>query len=451
MITVEQTTRLHSLCPPKLDFANREALKNYFDNAWDLYELLFSAIKEDSTLYESPDPLRNPLVFYLGHTAAFYVNKFKLAGLINNGVHEQWDQLFAVGVDPNLPQNLEVSAYWPSIPEVRNYRKKIHTIVHQVIDQLQESDFPLSADNPLWTIPMTIEHDRIHFETSSVLIRQLATEKVTCPEGWNYAPSLGANEANEWIDVAAGEVTIGKAKDANLFGWDNEYGNLKVEVPAFRASKNLVSNGDFLAFFEAGGYDNPDYWTSEGWEWKTRTNTAGPKFWVKTQQTIRYRAMFDEMDLPLDWPVEVNAHEAKAYCSWRADGSRLLSEAEFNYIACKGQPKDFDPVFTKDYNLNLAWGSPTPVGFTKSSQTPAGFNDLYGNVWEWLNDDFYALPDFEVHPYYKDFSAPYMDEDHGMMAGGSWVTTGTGASRYYRLWFRRHFFQHCGFRLAQNL
>jgi formylglycine-generating enzyme required for sulfatase activity len=84
----------------------------------------------------------------------------------------------------------------------------------------------------------------------------------------------------------------------------------------------------------------------------------------------------------------------------------------------------------------------------KQGMSPSGFHDVWGNVWDWLADDFYPLPGFKVHPWYLDFSEPYMDSDHGMMAGGAWATTGTGASKYYRLWFRRHFYQHAGFRLA---
>ena len=86
----------------------------------------------------------------------------------------------------------------------------------------------------------------------------------------------------------------------------------------------------------------------------------------------------------------------------------------------------------------------------KLGVTASGFNDIYGNVWDWLSDDFYALEGFNVHPWYKEFSAPYMDSEHGMMAGGAWATTGTGASKYYRLWFRRYFYQHAGFRLAMD-
>lgn len=443
--------QIQSIPTPKLTHCTKENLKSYFDNTWALYEMLFSSIKSDETLYQSPDPLRNPLIFYLGHTAAFYINKFKLAGLIEKGVDEKMDHLFAVGVDPDLPQHLNVSEYWPSVDTVRTYRKTIYDIVHQTIDQIKDSDLPIRPDSPLWAIPMTIEHDRIHFETSSMLIRQLDINLVKRPENWEYAPTLGHSPKNEWIKMEKANVVIGKSIDADLFGWDNEYGELEITVESFQATKNLISNADFWDFVQEGAYAKQQFWTTEGWAWKTRTNTTLPKFWKKNKDTFRYRAMFDEISMPMDWPVEVNAHEAWAYCAWKNDGSRLLSEAEFALISQEGRTKDYDPLYSKVYNLDFRYGSPTPVGYLSSGATASGFNDIYGNVWDWLKDDFYPLPDFKVHPYYEEFSAPYMDSEHSMLAGGSWITTGTGASKYYRLWFRRHFFQHAGFRLAKSL
>lgn len=440
--------KLSSATPPKLNYPTKEELRTYFDNTWNLYEMLFSSIQSDETLYQSPDPLRNPLIFYLGHTAAFYVNKFRLAGLIKEGVNEHYDYLFAVGVDPDLPENLDVASIWPTVEEVRAYRKTIYNIVHEVINQA-DTNIEINEDHPLWTLFMTIEHDRIHFETSSVLIRQLDVNLVERPDGWEYAPTLGNVPVNEWIEMSATTVKIGRPSDSDVYGWDNEYGDLMVKVEPFKATKNLITNAEYWKFVDAGGYNNEALWSEEGWAWKNRVNSNQPKFWVKSGNTYLYRAMFDETSIPMDWPIEVNAHEAWAYCAWLNDGSRLLSEAEFLSIARENTPENEDPLYSDVHNLNFAYGSPTPVGFMKTGTTASGFNDIYGNVWDWLKDDFYALPGFKVHPYYQDFSAPYMDEEHSMMAGGAWSTTGTGASKYYRLWFRRHFYQHAGFRLAK--
>ena len=451
MSTKTLTPTLKSLKPPRLNQLTRKDLKHYFDNTWALYEMLFSSVTSDETLYQSPDPLRNPLIFYLGHTAAFYINKLKMAGLTDKGVDKRFDRLFAVGVDPDKAESLEVSDYLPSVAETRDYRKTIYNIVSKVIHNADLSNLPVTQNHPLWALLMGLEHDRIHFETSSVLIRQLNANLVERPEVWQYGPTLGDPPVNRWITMGGGTAQIGKPHTPQLYGWDNEFGTTIKQVKPFAATQNLVTNAEFLDFVRADGYEDQSLWTAEGRDWKTRTHTTGPKFWVASGSAYRYRAMFDEIPMPMDWPAEVNAHEALAYCAWKNDGSRLLSEAEFLLIAREGMKKDEDPLFCEDHNLDFAYGSPTPVGYMKTGATASGFNDIYGNVWDWLGDDFYPLNGFKAHPLYKDFSAPYMDSAHGMMAGGAWATTGTSACKYYRLWFRRHFFQHTGFRLAKDI
>ncbi len=435
--------------PPRLDTLTRSELSHYFHHTWSLYEKLFSAIKNDESLYLKPDPLRNPLIFYLGHTAAFYINKLKMVGILEEGVNDRYDPLFAIGVDPALPEHLQEINKWPAVEAVRAYRKTIFDIVNKVIEEADLSE-TIHREHPLWALMMGLEHDRIHFETSSVLIRQMDANLLERPDDWEYAPTYGTPPTNKWLAFSGGTVKLGKSKESTIFGWDNEYGELSVKVEPFQVTQNLITNAEFLAFVKSGNYNDPQYWSEEGLQWKQRTDTQYPKFWVPQGKDFLYRAMFDEIPMPLDWPVEVNAHEAWAYCKWRNDDSRLLSEAEFILLTRQGQPQSYDPAFTREHNLNMFFGSPSPVGHFNEDDN-LEVNDLYGNVWDWLKDDFYPLPGFKVHPLYTDFSEPFMDAEHSMMAGGSWATTGTGASKYYRLWFRRHFYQHAGFRLAQTL
>lgn len=435
--------------PILLKNITQQNLLAYFQHSWAIYEWLFSAIKEDETYYTAPDPLRHPLIFYWGHTAAFYINKLKMAGLIKEGIEEHYEELFAKGVDPNLPEHLEKHDLWPTMDDVRAYRLTVKQVVETCI---KEQSYPVTVttEHPLWALLMAIEHDRIHFETSSVLIRQLPVDKLRCPENWEYAPSLGEAPDNVMLKVLGGKVILGKAENRDIFGWDNEYGCLEQEVAPFEASQNLISNQEYLSFYNSGAYQDAQYWSKEGWEWKKRTQTEHPKFWVPVAGTFQYRAMFDLLPMPLDYPVEVNAHEAWAYCKWRGEDYRLMTEAEFNCIAMNDLG-DRDAAFEMAYNLNLKYGSPNPVGSLQAGQSSLGFNDLFGNVWDWLQDDFYPLPSFETHYLYRDFSEPYFDDQHSMLLGGAWATTGTGASKYYRLWFRRHFYQHAGFRLAKSL
>jgi formylglycine-generating enzyme required for sulfatase activity len=131
-----------------------------------------------------------------------------------------------------------------------------------------------------------------------------------------------------------------------------------------------------------------------------------------------------------------------AYCRWRGKGFGLMSEAQWN-LATLGLETGVE-----NYNLNLKFGSPSPVGMLAANESSGGLFDLRGNVWEWIGDDFYALPGFASHYLYEDNAVPFFNDQHKMMLGGAWITTGTEALRFYRNWFRPYFYQHAGFRIV---
>lgn len=436
---------------PNLESLTKETLLEYFFNTWELTEILFTSIIEPAAMDDNPDPLRNPLIFYLGHPATFYINTLRKAGLLSDAIDVCFETAFSTGVDPEIPEELPKYTDWPQPQAVQRYR---HAVFNTIVDLIErvEINLPIRDTDPLWALMMAIEHDRIHFETSSVLIRQYPLHVVARPAGWNYAPMAGAADAelHKMLEVGTTDITIGKSRHFPTFGWDNEYGRLDVHVPAFRAGKNLVTNGQFLEFLLAGGYSRDDLWTAQGRAWKSRCNVTGPKFWaLQRDGQYAYRAMFDLLPLPQDWPAEVVFHEAVAYCNWKGGGRRPLTEKEFLAITRDFDPPQDDVMYDDRFNINLKFGSPAPVGMF--GKTHNGFNDIYGNVWNWLSDSFYPLPGFQEHYLYPDFSSPYYDDNHVMMRGASWSTTGTGASQYYRLWFRPHFYQHAGFRIAADL
>jgi 5-histidylcysteine sulfoxide synthase len=444
---------LVSELPVTLHNLTTDTLRDYFVNTWQLTELLFSSIPNTAELYRQPDPLRLPLIFYLGHPAAFYVNKLCAAGLLKHQLNCSFDMLFAQGVDPDTPLDLRQIAEWPPEEAVRCYRDIVFRSVLDAISEITSCAGVEDAD-PLWAILMSIEHERIHFETSSVLIRQCPHHLLVTPRGWDYAP-LGTNRSGKryvMVDVPPGKVQIGKQITVPTFGWDNEYGELHVDVSAFQASNSLITNEEFSEFVLDGGYGRDDLWSLEGNEWKHEVNATRPRFWRNNGgDGFLYRAMFAILPFPSEWPVEVNYHEACAFCKWKGGGIRLLKEKE--YMAIMDFPgtgarnvRDVD-----QFNLNLKYGSPCPAGLHCSSHQRGHFNDVRGNVWTWLSDHFYPLPGFNQHRLYPDFSSPFFGNKHRMMRGGSWASTGTSASQYYRLWFRPQFYQHAGFRVAADV
>jgi 5-histidylcysteine sulfoxide synthase len=432
---------------PHLDNCSSTTLLKYFENSWELEETLMKSLVEEETFYLNPDSLRNKLIFYLGHSAVFYINKLIQVGLLENRINHKYETLFEIGVDPESPAELELAIQgvnWPNVTKVWEYRDKAKEEITTIINQTS-LDLPIHQQHPIWALLMGIEHSRIHLETSSMLLRQLPVDKLKRPQGWNYAPSNGEIPDNQMREVPGGVVKLGKRRDDLTFGWDSEYGNLEVKVKTFLVSQNLITNGEFLEFVQGGGYNNSNYWNTESWEWKQIHKVEHPK-WIYQENNYRYRATFDEIDLPLDWPVEVNHYEAMAYCRWKGKNTRLMTEAEWNQALKISE----DSRLSNNYNLNLQFISPTPVGmFSENNQS--SISDLRGNVWEWLGETFYPLPGFKTHHLYEDQSAPFFDNKHLMMLGGSWATNGTMALACYRNWFRPYFYQHVGFRIAESL
>ncbi|MEH1948728.1 MAG: 5-histidylcysteine sulfoxide synthase [Nostoc sp.] len=440
---------LQSAQPPKLDSCNHQVILDYFENAWQLEDMLLKSLVGEETFYLNPDPLRNPLIFYLGHSAIFYTNKLIQVGLLEKRLNPEYEILFEIGVDPEKPEELNAAIahlQWPQVSQTWEYREQAYTVISELI-KTTPITLPIHPNHPLWALMMGIEHQRIHIETSSMLIRQLPIERVKRPQNWQYASFNGYTPQNEMIEVAGGVVKLGKALDDSTYGWDIDYGDRTVEVAPFFASKYLITNGEFIYFVKAGGYENQDYWDEESWNWKTRYNIQCPKFWLHENGSYKYRAMFNEIDFPLDWPVEVNHYEAMAYCRWQGKDTRLMSEAEY-HLATYGNSL-LDDV--ENYNLNLKFGSPSPVGMLETAKSSSGLYDLRGNVWEWLSNNLNPLPGYQPHFLYEDNSAIFFDDQHQMMLGGCWITNGTEALKYYRNWFRPNFYQHAGFRIIQDI
>ncbi len=430
----------------------REEIRDYFHKTYDLFEDLFTTLKDDSVFYEQPEPTRHPLIFYFGHTATFFVNKFMVAKVIDERLNPEFESMFAIGVDEMNWDDLDENNYqWPQVPAVRAYRSEVRGLVDELITTLPLT-LPITQESPWWIILMGIEHERIHIETSSVLHRQLPIEMVKSVPNFPLCSERGATPKNVMVAVDGGEVRLGKEQTHHLYGWDNEYGSFEEEVKPFKVAKQLCSNEEFLDFVDDGGYANKAYWDEEGERFLSITNAAHPTFWVKNSEGgFDYRAMAEIIPMPMNWPVDVNYLEAKAYCRWKSEKEgkhyRLLSEPEWYLLYERAGIKDVPAFDDSKANINLAhYASSCPVD-------RFAFGDIYdivGNVWQWTESPIYGFKSFEPHYAYDDFSVPTFDGKHNIIKGGSWISTGNELMKHARYAFRRHFYQHAGFRIVEG-
>lgn len=470
-----------------LDLCSRQDILDYFNNSWTFTELLFAGIKNESTFIRPPyHELRHPLMFYYGHPAVVYYNKLRLAGLFSKPIDLYLEKILETGVDEMSWDDMSKNQMqWPSLKEVHAYRQKVYDAVVDLIknhpDLEPSSHRNLKATSPFWSLFMGFEHEKIHLETSSVLIRELPLELVEKPLYWppnhpsaNKKNSTIPEEAkdypiNSWVTVSGQVVTYGKPENAASFGWDNEYGSRTKTIKDFQVSEYLITNGEFYEFVASHAYVDDRYWSQEGVLWRKFRNCKRPTFWVahgpEGLHDYKLRTIFDIIDLPWAWPVEVNFHEAQAYCRWKQEKDqsklfyRLITEPEHVLLR---DPNDEDAVLQKSsysqikdfrynskYNFNLNYTTASPVDFYPANSK--GVRDIFGNVWQWAEDQFNPLEGFKAHHLYDDFSTPCFDGKHQMILGGSFISCGHEASKWARFHFRPHFFQHAGFRIAATL
>ena len=428
----------------------REEIKKQFLQTYELDEKLFDLLEEKKFIYEQPNTLRHPLIFYYGHTATFFINKLLIANIIKNRVNEQYESIFAIGVDEMSWDDLNHKHYtWPTYEQTKAYRDEVKQIVLDLIDNL-EFTLPINWDSPMWIILMGIEHENIHIETSSVLLRELDIKFLKEDEIFTYVNEGSETyPKNELINVKGSTVLLEKDRSNPIYyGWDNEFSFHKAEIKDFQASKYLVSNGEFLEFVKEGGYNKPELFTEEGKEWLDFTQAKHPTFWIKKEGKYFLREINREVPLPLNYPVDINIYEAEAFCHFKSQklGFEVRLPSEDEYYALY----EFTKAGQNEANIGLKQFNQSPVDKYVFKTSNGDFYDVIGNVWQWSLTPIYPFDDFITHPIYDDFTTPTFDDRHALMKGGSFISLGNETLREARYAFRKHFFQHAGFRYVKS-
>jgi ergothioneine biosynthesis protein EgtB len=409
---------------------------------------IFSIVRPEA-LYDRPIPERHRLVFYLGHLEAFDWNLVCRGAFHREPFHAEFDRLFAFGIDPvdgGLPN--EKPSEWPRAEEVLAYNRRVRDTVDGCL-----RDAPLE-DGGDTIFQVAIEHRLMHAETLAYLLQRLPLER-KLPQ--STATLIQAQSASpRSIDIPAGTATLGLRRKADVFGWDNEFEEHRVEVPAFSIDAYKRSNGEFLKFVREGGYRERNFWSAADWEWITRQRIVHPNFWLFRDNRWWLRTMFDEIPLPLDWPVYVSHAEATAYARWL--GKSLPTEAQFHraaYGTPAGDEREFpwgnEPPSATRGNFDFARWDAAPVTAYPVGGSAFGALDLVGNGWEWTSTLFAPFNGFEPFPFYRGYSADFFDGQHYVMKGGSARTAACMLRRSFRNWFQPHY-QHvfAGFRCVEN-
>ncbi len=432
----------------------RHQLLERFSDARSKSDSLFKLVRPDS-LYERTIPERHRFIFYVGHLEAFDWNLLReRLGIAS--FDPGMDRLFAFGIDPvdgGLPSDQPQD--WPAMEAVRCYVAKIRrTLDEKLSDEMVDTRATAGTFSLSTLLHVAIEHRLMHLETLAYMLHQLPAEKKIR----QITPSsqLTSPVTPRMMQIPGGVAKLGLSRDNGTFGWDNEYEAHDVSVAPFEMDQFMVTNGQYLEFMAAGGYDSRAYWNDDDWNWKTMHRVSHPVFWKRAGDSWVYRGMFDEVALPLDWPVYVSHAEALAYSRWA--GKDLPTEAEWHRAAygsaderARTYPWGDTQPEARFGNFDFQRWDPEPVNGSPDGRSAFGVHGMLGNGWEWTSTVFAPFPGFQAFPFYPGYSANFFDGQHFVMKGGSARTAACMLRPTFRNWFQPHYqYVYAGFRCVRR-
>jgi formylglycine-generating enzyme required for sulfatase activity len=263
----------------------------------------------------------------------------------------------------------------------------------------------------------------------------------------------------EWVSIPAGSFEMGRtAVDTILWLYSSdEYPLHTVYLDGYQISKYEITNAQYMAFMDAGGYSNSIYWTTEGWNWRTTCNRTEPTYWSLLFYSggVVYNSGPTFPNYPV---VGVTWYEAYAFCNWA--GGHLPTEAQWEKAArgtdstnCWPWGRTWNAANCNSYyNASpdtFGWSS--PVGYFNLGQSPYGVYDMAGNVRDWVND-WYDSTYYDVSP----TSNPTGPASGGcrIIRGGGWDCREVKVGYCFRTAYRSPYtpiavYHDLGFRIAR--
>jgi gamma-glutamyl hercynylcysteine S-oxide synthase len=404
----------------------------------------------DDDLHRQHDALMSPIVWDLGHIAAFE----ELWLTRNLSGHIEFSEMPGLYNPFEHPRKVRGKLRLPGLAEVRETMNEIRA---RVLAQLETAD--LEEGNALlrdgFVYRMVLQHEFQHGETilQTLQLKQGAPYE---PVERRPTPPGGADAAiGAMVRFPGGDVMIGT--DDRSAAYDNERPGHLVRLTPFWIDVAPVTNGQYLEFVDAGGYGRRELWTDAGWAWLVEARVAAPKHWEKTTDGWITRSMNLVRSLDPARPVcHVCWHEADA-CA-RFMGKRLPTEPEWEAAASwdpangaqRRYPWGDEPWSPELANLDQLAFDTAAVGAYPRNVSPLGCYGMVGDVWEWTASDLQGYPGFQPFPY-AEYSEAFFGPEYKVLRGGSWATRPGAVRNTFRNWdypIRRQIFS--GFRCARD-
>lgn len=413
--------------------------------------LQLAAPLSEADMQIQAEDFASPSKWHLAHTTWFF-EEFILRPL---GTHSSFAELYRFlfnsyyeTVGQRHPQKKRGLISRPSLKEILDYRQEID------LGLLAAMQAGLS-DELLKLIELGIHHEQQHQELFLTDILFNLSQNPLNPAYLENSYLINKNQESSQFslihqiqmhDFPGGLVRIGHdesvANSETKFCFDNELPKHQVFIAPYRLAKNLVTNAEWIAFIEDGGYNNPLLWLADGWKTAQQERWQMPLYWQSTNAETKNRYFVYGIHglQPLDLTAAVchiSFFEADAFARWA--GKRLPTEAEWEFAA---STIDAEADFVSDDTYLRLNDELLP-------NNKLGLQQLYGEVWQWTASPYVAYPGFKTTSgAVGEYNGKFMSGQY-VLRGSSWATPLKHARVTYRNFFYPHQrWQFTGLRLA---
>ncbi len=465
MTTTTSNTDLGALRRPAAGLADRPApqpaaesapnplsqLADHFSQVRALSTALCESLSpEDMVVQSMPDA--SPTKWHLAHTTwffeAFILDKYQHA-------YKPYDARFGFlfnsyynAIGDRHPRARRGMLTRPTAREVLAYRHAIDAAVRELLTTGDEE--VLRAIAPL--VEIGIHHEQQHQELLLTDIKHLLWQSPLSP-AFRETPTIPASSGElGWLDVAGGVHEIGVPADAPAFAYDNESPRHRVYFEDFQIADRLVTNAEFAAFIEDGGYTRPDLWLDAGWSTVREHAWTAPLYWTRDGDRWLEYTLAGQHPIDPHAPVtHISFFEAEAYARWAK--ARLATEAEWETAAAQhgGDPTAGNLLAERTDHATFHPVAANSPAADPAAQSPGPMRQCFGDCWEWTRSDYAPYPGYQP-------PAGAIGEYNGKFMCGQFVLRGGSCATprsHIRATYRNFFaptarWQFSGIRLARN-
>lgn len=380
----------------------------------------------------------SPPKWHMAHTSWFF-ETFLLKPHLESykAFHPQYSFLFNSyynSVGSRVLRDQRGTLTRPPLRDIVAYRQHVDRHMQQLLEQVDEEK--LAAITPV--LQLGLQHEQQHQELLITDIKYILSTNPMLPVYTAMPAQQSTNHTTEatYLEVPGGIYTIGY--QGTDFCFDNELGVHQVLIDDFKIANRLVTNGEYIAFMQDGGYQDFRHWLDEGLALVKSQQLVAPLYWVqKDDEWYRFTLHGLQKVNPNEPVTHISFYEADAYANWA--GKRLLTEFEWEAASQVYPP-------TGGNFVESGMLEPQPADPDNS-----GMQQLYGDTWEWTYSAYHPYPGFSKAPgAIGEYNGKFM-LNQMVLRGGSCATPENHIRTTYRNFFHPDKrWQYTGIRLASK-